>query len=130
MRCRAGSSRSGCNSRASGSTVPILAATIGPSSQTGVGERENKGISSMKAISQPLTQRQAWKALAVHCEQLQKLHLRKLFADDRKRGERLTAQAARLFLDYSKNRITDETLKRLFGLARESGLPAAIEAMF
>ncbi len=84
----------------------------------------------MKAISKPLTQRKAWKALAVHCKKLQELHLRKLFADDPKRGERLTAEAAGLLLDYSKNRITDETLKLLFALAKESDLRAAIDAMF
>src|SRR5881296_468124 len=84
----------------------------------------------MKAISKPLTQRKAWKALSAHCKKLQKLHLRQLFAEDPKRGERLTAEAAGLFLDYSKNRITDETLKLLFGLARESGLRAAVDAMF
>ncbi len=84
----------------------------------------------MKAISKPLTQRKAWKALATHCKKLQKLHLRTLFADDRKRGERLTAQAAGLFLDYSKNRITDETLKLLFDLAKESGVRTAIGALF
>src|SRR6266576_6189979 len=96
-------------------------------------ETENQKITSMKAIRKPLTpltQRKAWKALATHCKKLQKLHLRKLFADDRKRGERLTAQAAGLFLDYSKNRITDETLKLLLALAKESGLRAAMDAMF
>src|SRR5256885_15926264 len=87
-------------------------------------------ITSMKAISKPLTQRKAWKALAVHCKKLQKLHLRKLFADDRKRGERLTAQAAGLFLDYSKNRITDDTLKLLFALAKESGVRRTIDVLF
>jgi glucose-6-phosphate isomerase len=84
----------------------------------------------MKATTKPLTQRKAWKALAAHHKKLQKLHLRQLFAEDPKRGERLTAEGAGLFLDYSKNRITDETLKLLFGLARESSLRAAIDAMF
>ena len=81
----------------------------------------------MNAIGKSLTQRKDSKALSAHCKKLQKLHLRKLFATDPKRGERLTAEAAGLFLDYSKNRITDETLKLLFGLARESGLRAAVE---
>src|SRR5262249_36139465 len=58
------------------------------------------------------------------------LHLRKLFADDSQRGERMTAAAAGIFLDYSKNRITDETLKLLLQLAEESGLRARIDAMF
>ena len=58
------------------------------------------------------------------------MHLRKLFADDPKRGERLTAEAVGLYLDYSKNRITDETLQLLLQLAEESGLRARIDAMF
>jgi glucose-6-phosphate isomerase len=78
----------------------------------------------------PLTQRPAWKALAAHHKQIQKLHLRKLFADDPKRGEKLTASAAGLFLDYSKNRVTEKTLKLLLQLADEAGLRAKIDAMF
>ncbi len=78
----------------------------------------------------PLTQRPAWKALAAHHKQIQKLHLRKLFADDAKRGEKFTAEAAGLFLDYSKNRVTEKTLKLLLQLADESGLRAKIDAMF
>ena len=84
----------------------------------------------MKATIKPLTQRPAWKALAAHHKKIKNLHLRKLFADDPKRGERLTVEAAGLHLDYSKNRITDQTLKLLVQLARESGLPEKIEAMF
>jgi glucose-6-phosphate isomerase len=78
----------------------------------------------------PLTERQAWKALAAHYESVARLHLRKLFADDPKRGERMTAEAVGLYLDYSKNRITDETLKLLLQLASESGLRERIDAMF
>jgi glucose-6-phosphate isomerase len=78
----------------------------------------------------PLTQRAAWKALEVHHENIRELPLRKLFAEDPKRGERMTAEAVGLFLDYSKNRITDETLKLLLQLAEESGLRDRIEAMF
>ena len=78
----------------------------------------------------PLTQRPAWKALAVHHDSVARLHLRKLFADDPKRGERMTAEGVGLFLDYSKNRITDETLKLLLQLADESGLRERIDAMF
>jgi glucose-6-phosphate isomerase len=78
----------------------------------------------------PLTERQAWKALAAHYESAARLHLRKLFADDPKRGEHMTAEAVGLFLDYSKNRITDETLKLLLQLADESGLRERIDAMF
>src|SRR5208282_636141 len=78
----------------------------------------------------PLTQRPAWKALAAHHKTIQKLNLRKMFADDPKRGERLTVEAAGLHLDYSKNRITDQTLKLLVQLARESDLSGRIAAMF
>jgi glucose-6-phosphate isomerase len=84
----------------------------------------------MKATIKPLTQRPAWKALAAHHKKIKNLHLRKLFADDPKRGERLTVEAPGLYLDYSKNRITDQTLKLLLQLARESGLPEKIAAMF
>src|SRR3984957_3488931 len=72
----------------------------------------------------------AWKALASHYKAVSKLHLRQLFADDAKRGERFTVEAVGLFLDYSKNRITDETLQLLLQLAEESGLRARIDAMF
>ncbi len=60
---------------------------------------------------------------------IREFHLRKLFADDPKRGERMTAEALGLYLDYSKNRITDETLKLLLQLAEESGLRERIDAM-
>jgi len=79
---------------------------------------------------EPLTQRKAWKALQAHHTKIKELHLRQLFGEDPKRGERMTAEAAGLFLDYSKNRITDETLKLLIQLAEESGLRDRIEAMF
>jgi glucose-6-phosphate isomerase len=78
----------------------------------------------------PLTERKAWKALADHYENVRQLHLRTLFADDPRRGERMTAEAAGLFLDYSKNRVTDETLGLLVQLAEESGLRGRIDAMF
>src|SRR5579863_8600526 len=78
-------------------------------------------------VPQPLTKRKAWKALQTHYKKIRGLHLRKLFADDPKRGVRMTVEAAGLFLDYSKNRITDETLKLLIELAGESGLQAKIE---
>jgi glucose-6-phosphate isomerase len=77
-----------------------------------------------------LTQSNAWKALQTHHEQVGALHLRDIFAADPGRGERLTVDALGLFFDYSKNRITDETVKLLIELARESGLQARIEAMF
>jgi len=78
----------------------------------------------------PLKQRSAWKSLSAHSKKIKSTDLRKLFADDPKRGERLTAQGAGLFLDYSKNRITDETLGLLVKLAEESGLRDRIHAMF
>jgi glucose-6-phosphate isomerase len=78
----------------------------------------------------PLTERPAWKALEANYKKVRKLHLRRLFADERDRGERLTATAAGIYLDYSKNRITDETLQLLFQLAAESGLRDRIDAMF
>src|SRR5262249_30871617 len=72
----------------------------------------------------------AWKALTAHYKAVSKLHLRQLFADDPKRGQRMAVEALGLYLDYSKNRVTDETLKLLLQLATESGLRARIEAMF
>jgi glucose-6-phosphate isomerase len=77
-----------------------------------------------------LTNRPAWQALIEHCQQIRKVHLRELFANDAGRGERLSAQAAGLYLDYSKNRVTDETLVLLARLATECGLGQRIEAMF
>src|SRR5262249_19567936 len=79
---------------------------------------------------EPLTRRKAWKALQTHYKQIRELHLRNLFADDPKRGERMTAEAVGLFLDYSKNRITDETIQLLIELAEQSGLRSRIDAMF
>jgi len=74
--------------------------------------------------------RPAWASLQKHYPDVEGLHLRQLFAGDRTRGERLTAEAAGIYLDYSKNRITDETLKLLLQLAHESGLQERIDAMF
>jgi glucose-6-phosphate isomerase len=71
-----------------------------------------------------------WKALRAHYKEGRDVLLRELFADDPKRGERLTAEAAGLFLDYSKNRVTSETLDLLIRLAEESGLRDRIDAMF
>jgi glucose-6-phosphate isomerase len=78
----------------------------------------------------PLTERPAWKALEAHHKQISALHLRTLFADDRARGERMTADAVGLYLDYSKNLVTDETLKLLLRLGEESHLRERIDAMF
>jgi glucose-6-phosphate isomerase len=79
---------------------------------------------------QPLTKRKAWKALQIHYKEVRDLHLRNLLADDPGRGERMTAEGAGIFLDYSKNRITDESLKLLIDLAEESDLRSRIDAMF
>ena len=78
----------------------------------------------------PLSARPAWKALEAHYQQIHGMQLKQLFADDPGRGERFTAETGGIFLDYSKNRITDETLKLLIQLAEESGLRARIDAMF
>ena len=78
----------------------------------------------------PVTQRPAWAALAAHHKDVAELHLRKLFADDPGRGERLALASVGVYLDYSKNRITDQTIKLLVQLAEQSGLRERIDAMF
>jgi len=78
----------------------------------------------------PLTDRSAWKELQAHYAQIRDVHLRDLFGDDPQRGERLTLEACGIFLDYSKNRVTDDTLRLLLRLADESGLRERIDAMF
>jgi glucose-6-phosphate isomerase len=87
-------------------------------------------MTNSKTQIAPLTERNAWKALGTHFETVRKLHLRTLFADDPQRGERMTAEAAGFYLDYSKNLVTDETLGLLLQLAGESGLRGRIDAMF
>ena len=82
------------------------------------------------AGSVTLTQRPEWKALQAHYQQVKGLHLRKLFADDAKRGERFDRRGGRPLLDYSKHRITDETLPLLVELAEACGLRERIDAMF
>jgi glucose-6-phosphate isomerase len=77
-----------------------------------------------------LTKRAAWQPLEAHYTKIRNMHLRKLFADDPKRGERMTTEAIGIYFDYSKHRITDETLSLLFQLAEESGLRARIDSMF
>jgi len=84
----------------------------------------------MSAGVRPLTERPAWNALRRHYEEMRSVHLRTLFAGDPRRGERYTAEAAGLYLDYSKHRVTDETVRLLVALAEESDLPARIDAMF
>ena len=78
----------------------------------------------------PLRQRPAWKALEQHHSEIAGRHLRELFAEDPARGERLSAEAAGLYLDYSKNRVTDETMRLLIQLAEESGLEQRRDMMF
>src|SRR6185369_8059324 len=82
-------------------------------------------------MAQPhLTQRPEWQALQAHYEHVRPLHLRQLFADDAKRGERLTLEAVGLYFDYSKHRVTDETIGLLLALADACGLRQRIDAMF
>ncbi len=87
-------------------------------------------MTSTTAPTTPLTERPAWRALGDHYQTMRDVHLRALFAEDPRRGERLTAEAAGLYLDYSKNRVTDETVGLLLQLAEQSGLRARIDAMF
>jgi glucose-6-phosphate isomerase len=81
-------------------------------------------------MSKTLTKRSSWKALASHHRKIAKTHLRELFAEDATRGTRLTLEAAGLYLDYSKNRVTDKTMKLLVELAEDGGLQDKIDAMF
>jgi glucose-6-phosphate isomerase len=84
----------------------------------------------MKTTVKPITKRAIWKSLAEHSKQIKKTHLRELFSQDPGRAERFSTEAAGLFLDYSKNRVTEDTLKLLLQLTDESGLRPRIEAMF
>ena len=84
----------------------------------------------MVAHLTPLTQRPAWKALEEHYLSIRDVDLRTLFDQDPGRGERFALEAAGVYLDYSKNRITDETLRMLLQLAESSGLRERIDAMF
>src|ERR1700680_4657604 len=79
---------------------------------------------------QPLTQRPAWKALEEHYTKVRDLHLRQLFAENPRRGEQFTLEAAGIYLDYSKNRLTSDTLKLLLDLAESSNVRERINAMF
>ena len=81
-------------------------------------------------MSKQVEMHQAWSDLAEHHKSIQDTHLRQFFADDPRRGERLTVEAVGLYVDYSKNRITNETLDLLLRLARESRLQEKIDAMF
>jgi glucose-6-phosphate isomerase len=88
--------------------------------------KHTSGVSEIK----PLTKRKAWVALKAHHKKIQATHLRKLFDADPKRGERFTLDTLGIYLDYSKNLISEQTIKLLLDLARESGLQARTEAMF
>jgi len=87
-------------------------------------------MSEIRMSQPPLTQRASWKALRTHVETMKPRHLREFFAADPHRAERMNCEAAGIFLDYSKNRLTEESLRLLLALARESGLQEAIQAMF
>src|SRR5215472_6692108 len=78
----------------------------------------------------PAAERAAWKALAAHYQQVRARHLRDLFQADPERAERFSAESEGIYLDYSKSRITPETIQLLLQLAQESGLQARIDAMF
>jgi glucose-6-phosphate isomerase len=84
----------------------------------------------MPTSTTPLTQRPAWKALEEHYQKIRHVHLRSLFAEDSQRGQRLALEAAGIYLDYSKNRVTDDTLHLLLQLAETAGLSERIDAMF
>ncbi len=84
----------------------------------------------MNSTERPLTEMAAWKALGTHYWNVRNVHLRSLFAEDPNRGERMAVEGAGLYLDYSKNRITDETIRLLVNLAGECGVHQHIDAMF
>jgi glucose-6-phosphate isomerase len=94
------------------------------------GSRNTHGKRTMTTSNSQLTKRPAWNALESHYSKIKNVHLRKLFADDPQRGERMNAEAAGIYFDYSKHRITDETLRLLLQLAEQSGLQDRIDAMF
>jgi len=94
-------------------------------------ERKREMAAQVEVISgMPVVKRHAWKALKAHCKQIRETHLRNFFADDPKRGERFAVEALGIYLDYSKNLVTEETLRLLIQLAEESGLQTRINAMF
>src|SRR5437763_860119 len=84
----------------------------------------------MSIYSTPLTQRPTWEALETHYQSIHDLHLRTLFAEDPHRGERFALEAVGIYLDYSKNRVTGETMRLLLELAESAGLRGRIDAMF
>jgi glucose-6-phosphate isomerase len=97
---------------------------------SGQRKRTSDSTGTQSVSVPPLRSRPAWALLEKHYQKLKSVHLLQLFADDRDRGERLALEAAGVYLDYSKNRITDETLRLLLRLAQESGLRDRVDAMF
>src|SRR5215207_3953205 len=95
-----------------------------------VNDRAGAASDSVTLPSVALTQRPQWKALQLHAQQIKGLHLRDAFSADPGRAERFSAEAAGLYFDYSKNRITDETVRLLLQLAEASGLRQRVDAMF
>jgi glucose-6-phosphate isomerase len=93
-------------------------------------DKSSGGVPMKALVRKPAEKRRVWKALETHQKKMREFHLRRLFADDPGRGERLTAEAAGLYFDYSKNLITDETLELLIRLATESGLRERLDEMF
>src|SRR5437763_454349 len=98
--------------------------------QTQMQTRDDGAATPAAESRRPLTQLPAWRALQQHYQQVKDIRLRTLFAQDSGRGERLVAEGAGLYLDYSKHRVVDETLRLLAQLAEESGLRERIAAMF
>jgi glucose-6-phosphate isomerase len=114
-------------------TDTLITDFFDPTSHDLVNQNFDSGLdqnTKMTSTNKSLRDRPAWKALEAHYANVRELHLRQLFADDPKRGEHFALEAAGLYLDYSKNRVTDETLKLLLQLAEECGLRGRIDAMF
>src|SRR5215467_1246456 len=94
----------------------------------GFGRRSaNMEVLTEPPATSPITKLPVWKALEAHYEKVRNLHLRQLFSADRTRGKRMTAEGVGIFIDYSTNRITDETSKLLLQIDEESGLSARID---
>src|SRR5262249_25810855 len=130
-RSRRARARAPAAGRGSESIRRLLARTHGGDRIQECGPRKGELTMATTATTRhPLTGRPSWKALQAHHKTIGAVHLRTLFADDAKRGERLTVEAAGLYLDYSKNRVTDETLALLRRLAEEADLRGRIDAMF
>jgi len=132
-RCRAGDNANAFRGgfRLWEATAPAREPRLAPNDALAGSKGAPPPARGSQSFSPPSTGKAAaWRALEAHCASMQGLHLRDLFRDDPSRGERMTAEAAGVFLDYSKNRITDETLRLLVELAERSGLRTKIEAMF